>query len=88
MTAHLDAVLAVNEDFAKAYVALEPWALQHAQEILGLDGQASRVFPERTAQEDGKPHNWCGTCIHGGCVCCDLPGNHEAWKEHQTRLGE
>lgn len=94
MTARLDAVLAANEDFASALHAGESWAIQHAELVRGVDGKASRQFPERTAREDGKPHNFCGTCIHQiegdekgvcGCVSCDLPGSHEVWKHHQMR---
>lgn len=82
MTQRLNAVLAANPDFAKAFYKGEKWALQQAEEIRGIDGQASRRFPERARKEDGHTRrNWCGTCVfEGGCVCCDLPGNHEATK--------
>lgn len=74
MTARLKQVLALNQDFADAFARGETWAVTHAECIKGLDGQASRTFPERTIKEDGHPHNWCGSCPHqGGCVCCDLP---------------
>ena len=86
MTSRLGIALAQNEEFAEAYGRLESWALQRADEIKALDGQGSRQFPERTAREDGKPHNWCGACVPG-CICCDLPWNHAVWKEQQMQEG-
>ena len=74
MTARLDQVLVTNPSFAEALATGEPWAIAHAESIRAIDGQASRTFPNRSREEDGKPHNWCGSCPHAeGCVCCDLP---------------
>lgn len=74
MTDRLDRVLAMNPEFAEALARGEAWAVLHAECVRGVDGQASRTFPERTQHEDGKPRNWCGSCPHAeGCVTCDLP---------------
>jgi hypothetical protein len=82
MTARLDQMLAMNADFKEAYIKGERWALQHAEAIRGIDGQASRRFPERAFKEDGHTRrNWCGTCAHKeGCISCDLPGDHASMK--------
>lgn len=90
MTARLNQVMRMNPDFAAALARGEPWAVQHAECVRGIDGQASRQFPERTAREDGKPRNWCGSCIHPeGCVSCDLPeatgGTHVALKHYRSQ---
>ena len=80
MSARLNAVLQANEYFAKAYAKAEPWAVEQAEAILGLDGMSRGPrFPER--KPDGIKHNWCGTCPYElGCVVCDLPGDHKAMK--------
>lgn len=81
MSARLQQMLQLNPEFAQAYEKGEPWAQQRADEILGLDGQASRRHPERNRLQDGTPRNWCGTCLHEeGCVACDLDGDHEVTK--------
>jgi hypothetical protein len=64
---------AMNPKFADAEARGEKWAVQHGEMVRGIDGQASRQYPERTPREDGKPRNWCGDCLHPeGCVTCDL----------------
>jgi hypothetical protein len=85
----LDAVLAMNPEFAEAYARGETWAVQHAEMVRGVDGQASRRHPERAPREDGRPRNWCGDCIHPeGCVSCDLdampPGMRKALGSYNT----
>jgi hypothetical protein len=67
----------MNKEFAEAYAKGEKWAVQHADMVRGVDGQANRRHPERAPKEDGRPRNWCGSCVHPeGCVCCDLDDNH------------
>ncbi len=79
MSDRLNQMFLLNSDFADAHRRGEKWALQQADEILGLDGQGSRQHPERTRKQDGMPHNWCGSCQHAeGCITCDLDGNPEA----------
>lgn len=84
MTARLDLLMRINPDFATALQKGEPWALKHADAVRGLDGQASRRHPERAFKEDGHTRrNWCGTCaFKGGCVICDLDGDHVGMKGH------
>jgi hypothetical protein len=74
MNKRLNQVMAMNPDFAEALADGKPWAVDRAESIRGIDGRASRTFPDRSRREDGKPRNWCGSCPHiEGCVCCDLP---------------
>jgi hypothetical protein len=64
----------MNPDFAQAEMRGEKWAVDQAEMVRGIDRKASRQFPERTHLADGKPRNWCGTCLHPeGCISCDLP---------------
>lgn len=78
MNARLDEMFRLNPDFAEAHRKGEKWASQQVDEILGLDGQGSRKYPERNRQQDGTPRNWCGACQHPeGCVMCDLDENPE-----------
>ena len=75
-TDRLRALRAMNPEFAAAEARGEKWALQQAESVRGIDGQASRRYPERAHKEDGKPHNFCGACRHPeGCITCDLDGN-------------
>lgn len=76
-TERLRLLRAMNADFATAEARGERWAVQQADMIRGIDGQASRRYPERSRNEDGRPQNFCGSCPHPeGCVTCDLPNNH------------
>lgn len=82
MTIRLRQLLNMNPEFAAAYEAREDWAVQRAEEVLGLDGVASRRHPERKRQEDGKPHNFCGSCPNPeGCMMCDLDETPTIYKE-------
>ena len=77
MSDRLNHALMMNEDFAKAYAKQEKWAVDYADAVLALDGQASRRFPERNREEQGRPRNWCGCCpFKEGCMSCDLPYDH------------
>lgn len=79
MSARLQAVLAANEDFAKAFYRNERWAVERAEQIRGIDGLASSRHPERVS--DGYSRNWCGTCPYrDGCMTCDMDGDHKAMK--------
>jgi hypothetical protein len=63
----------MNPEFAEAEARGERWAVQHADMVRGIDGEASRRHPERAPKEDGQPHNFCGVCPHPeGCMMCDL----------------
>jgi hypothetical protein len=80
-TERLNRLRALNPGFADAERKGEAWAVQRAEMVRGIDGKAGRRHPERAAKEDGKPRNWCGTCLHPeGCVTCDLDGSHEVYK--------
>jgi hypothetical protein len=71
----------MNPDFARAEARGEPWAMIQAEMVRGIDGQASRKYPERARNEDGKPHNHCGSCPHPeGCMHCDLNNSPEFTK--------
>lgn len=74
--------MAVNPTFAQALARGERWAVERAEMVRGIDGEASRQFPERAPEEDGVTRrNWCGSCPSKlGCVMCDLPPNHEVAK--------
>lgn len=76
-TDRLKLLRAMNPDFAAAEARGDSWATQRADMVLGIDGQGSRRYPERARKEDGRPHNFCGSCPHPeGCITCDLPENH------------
>ncbi len=73
-TERLKQLRELNPDFAEAERRGEKWALDQAEMVRGIDGKASRQFPERSRHADGKPRNWCGSCLHPeGCISCDLP---------------
>ena len=75
MSQRLDLVMQLNPEFAKAYAKGEQWAIRHAEAVRGIDGLASRRFPERDFQKG--PRNWCGSCpFRDGCMVCDLPYDH------------
>ncbi len=77
-TDRLRQLRAMNPEFAAAEARGERWALNQAESVRGIDGQASRRYPERSHREDGKPRNWCGSCpFEGGCVMCDLGEDHQ-----------
>lgn len=80
-TERLQRLRLLNSDFARAERAGEPWALNHAEMVRGIDGKSIRRHPERTPREDGEPRNWCGSCPHPeGCISCDLDENHKLRK--------
>jgi hypothetical protein len=82
-TERLKLLRELNPHFAELEANGDPWALRQAEMVRGIEGQASRRFPERTMKEDGKPHNFCGCCPHPeGCMMCDLPYNHEFSKSN------
>lgn len=74
MTERLNALMAMNPEFAQALARGEDWALKQADSVRGIDGQSFRRHPERAHQEDGHTRrNWCGGCSDPeGCVTCDL----------------
>ena len=75
MTDRLNQTMATDPEFAQALARGEPWALDCAECSRGLDGKASRRYPERSVMERQKsgPRNWCGSCPHKeGCFSCDL----------------
>lgn len=83
MTERLRQMLALNPEFQEAVNRGEKWALQQQDEILGLDGKASRRHPERNREQDGKPRDWCGSCPHSeGCIICDLDEDPTFLKEY------
>ena len=88
MTARLQMLMGMNPTYARALENGESWAVQHAEQVRGLDGEASRRHPERAHKQDGiTRQNWCGTCpFKGGCVMCDLDGNHAATKGYVGQL--
>ena len=88
MTPRLQTLLAMNKEFADAYHRGEKWAVDHAECVLGLDGQASRRHPERTLREDGETRrNWCGQCpSRQGCVMCDLDEHPRVM--HRSEIGK
>ncbi len=62
----------LNPDFAKALAKGERWALETAGQVDAIDHPARR-HPERSRNEDGKPHHHCSKCpFPEGCVVCDL----------------
>jgi len=71
-----------NPEFAEALGKGEAWAVKQADAIRGIDGESYRRHPERAFTEDGVTRrNWCGSCpFEGGCVCCDLDGDHKLTK--------
>ena len=80
-TERLRLLRAMNPDFAKAEARGEQWAIQQADMVRGIDGQASRRYPERVLKEDGQPHKFCGSCPHPeGCITCDLDNSPEFTK--------
>lgn len=78
----------LNPEFAQAEMRGDRWAMRHADTVRGIDGKASRIHPERAMKEDGRPRNWCGSCVHPeGCVTCDLSDKHSFRKSegrHRT----
>jgi len=78
----LEMLRALNPEFAKAEVRGETWAIRQAECVRGLDGKASRRFPERAFNENNGPRNHCGSCPYeDGCMTCDLPENHSFRKK-------
>ena len=74
-TARLEQLRALNPEFAEAERRGEKWAVDQADMVRGIDGEASRKHPERAPHQDGQPRNWCGSCLHPeGCITCDLDG--------------
>jgi hypothetical protein len=79
----VDQLMAMEPEFAEALANLEPWAVQHADILNGMDGlPTTRRHPERNLQQNGVTRrNWCGTCASKqGCVTCDLDGHYPDMK--------
>ncbi len=86
-TERLRLLRALNPKFAEDEAKGEKWALQQAECVRGIDGEASRRYPERARREDGKPQNWCGSCpFEEGCIMCDLDENHAVRKAIGSRF--
>lgn len=78
----INALMALNPEYANAIARGEPWALKHAERVRSLNAGE----PEGMRREfDGKPKKWCGSsCPHQeGCVVCTLPEDPKFAREHR-----
>ncbi len=73
---HIEALLALNPEYAEALARGEGWALSHMSLCESLNRGEHEGFRRPF---DGKPRKWCGAACTSpeGCVTCTLPENPE-----------
>ncbi len=73
---NINALLALNEDFVKALMKGEAWAINHMRICESLNAGESEGFRRPF---DGTSQKWCGeACPYDkGCMMCTLPENTE-----------